>query len=533
MIIPTTAASVLQNHTTLKVECPDRIYMNVYMPRLQTDLGVVGFFRKHRGAKFASSALMEPISRDFEAQIKKFIAKEQVPVIRFVKGQRKDDIAKEHLASFTKQEGVLFVGKAQEKAYVFRTEKRRNPQTGSTYPWIVRSSVMVMYYYFYCVDRDFGPFFIKFCSYFPYNGKLCINGHEYVKRQLTQEGIAYTPLDNGIESCEDPDRLQQICDELDDRKIESLFGKWLKILPNAFPQSDYDAGYHYQLSLLQVEFSLTLVLDRPLSGRIFFEQVIKENLDIGRPDNVQLIFNRRISKRTPGRFRTRVITEGVVPSIHLDYKHSRVKIYFKEGRALRIETTVNDTRDFGIGKRLANLSVLRKIGFQANRRVLDVIRISQAPALEERTLAMMQEPLVVNGARTSAMPFASAAAQRLLQPLPLFRLQPNGFDNRDLREEIARLEGRPPDSISQGRMSYILRRLKLRGLIRRIPNTHRYEVTDLGLAVALFYTMAYNRILRPGLAEIADIQQPTQLAKAFRSVQNAMDHHCSRLKAAA
>ena len=82
-------------------------------------------------------------------------------------------------------------------------------------------------------------------------------------------------------------------------------------------------------------------------------------------------------------------------------------------------------------------------------------------------------------------------------------------------------------------MSYILRRLKLRGLIRRIPNTHRYEVTDLGLAVALFYTMAYNRILRPGLAEIADIQQPTQLAKAFRSVQNAMDHHCSRLKAAA
>ena len=114
--------------------------------------------------------------------------------------------------------------------------------------------------------------------------------------------------------------------------------------------------------------------------------MIRENLDIGRPDQVQLIFERRITRRTPGRFRTRVLTEGVTPALHIDYKHSRIKQYHKEGRALRTETTINDTRDFGIGKRLFNLPALRRrIGFQANRRLWDVQRITvRATALRMR-----------------------------------------------------------------------------------------------------------------------------------------------------
>lgn len=534
MIIPKTVSNVLEEHITLKVECIDRIYLNVYMPQLQTELGVVGFFRKHRNAKFASSALMDPISRAFVDAITKFVRKKEIPVVQFAKHQRKDDIMKEHLARFTGEEGILFVGKAQEKARVFRTEKRRNPQTGMTYPWIVRSTAMVNYYYFYCVDRDFGPFFIKFCSYFPYTGKLCINGHEYVKRQLRKEGIAYTPLDNGIAACENPERLKQLCDELDEQKIESFFGKWLAILPNPFTQEDRDAGYHYQLSLLQIEFSLTLMLDRPVAGRIFFEQIIKENLDIGRPDQVQLIFQRRINKRTPGRFRTRIITEGVVPSLHLDYKNSRIKMYYKEGRALRIEITINNTRDFGIGKRLTNLPALRKIGFQANRRLLEVQRISQDPIVGDDTLQMMQQPLVVNGVRTSALPFANQAAQDLLQALPIFRLNADGFDTKQLRTHLAQLQGKQPHQISQGAMSYNLRRLRLRGLIERIPKTHRYQVTELGLRVALFYTKAYNRILRPGMAEITQIgnHANTRLATAYNNLSKAMNNHCGTLKIA-
>jgi hypothetical protein len=200
-----------------------------------------------------------------------------------------------------------------------------------------------------------GPFSLKFCTYFPYNAKLCLNGHEYVKRQLGNRGIPYEALDNGILSCDDPTRVQALCDGMSAEKIDGLLRKWFRKLPHPFTAKDRQAGYRYQISILQAEFSLTQVLDRPVTGRTFFEEVIGENLDIGRPSQVQLIFDRRVTRRTPGKFRTRVITDGVVPSLHVDYKNSRVKQYHKEGRALRTETTINNTRDFGIGKLLKNL----------------------------------------------------------------------------------------------------------------------------------------------------------------------------------
>ncbi|WP_344449882.1 hypothetical protein, partial [Acrocarpospora macrocephala] len=251
-------------------------------------------------------------------------------------------------------------------------EKRRDAD-GESYPWIVKTTAMVNHWYFYLVDADFGPLFIKFAGYFPYNAKLCLNGHEYAKRQAAKAQIGFTALDNGFAAADDPAAIQRICDELDTARIDAVLRKWLALLPHPFTAADRAAGYRYEISVLQAEFSLTQMLDRPVTGRIFFEQVIRDNLGIGRPDQVSLIFDRKILHRarrpTPGRFRTRIITAGVTPSLHIDYKSSRIKQYHKEGRALRTETTINNTYDFGIGRKLTNLPALREIGFSANRRL--------------------------------------------------------------------------------------------------------------------------------------------------------------------
>jgi hypothetical protein len=535
MSIPQTVTEVLRQHVTLEVESIDRMYLNVYVPQLQHERGVVAFFRYHRGQTFASSALMAPISQAFVAAINAFVQEHQIPLITFQKGQRKDNIAAEHLARFQPEEGVLFVGKAQEKITTFRTEKRRNPETGRTYPWIVRSTAPVNQYYFYCVDCDFGPFFLKFSSYFPYNAKLCLNGHEYAKHQLDRAGIAYEALDNGFLSCADPARLQAICDELSADKIDALLRKWLARLPHPFNSADHKAGYGYDLSILQAEFALTQVLDRPLSGRVLFEDLLRENLDLGRPDQVQLIFDRRVTRRTPGRFRTRVITQGVTPSLYIDYKHSRIKQYHKEGRALRTETTINDTRDFAIGKRLCNLSALRKVGFSANRRLLDVQRLSHDCYIGEDAFNRVNHPVEVNGQRAAALRFAAPCTQALLSGLVVFRLLPDGFRNADLREHLAVLLGQDPQSMTQGRMTYHLRRLRLHGLIERMDGTHRYRVTEAGLRLALFFTRTYARILRPGLSQVMP-EAPagdSALRRQFDQLEAAMDTWVERAKLAA
>ena len=334
MKLPHSVCEVLREHVVLESECIDRMYLNVYVPQLQRIGGVVWYLRGHLGQRFASTAGVAPKTDAFVANIERFVAEQGVEMVSFAKHQRKDDVTQQYLQQFDADEGVLYVGRAQEKARVVRTERRRSATTGMTYPWVVDGSAMVNHYYFYCVDEDFGPFFLKFCSYFPYNAKLCINGNEYAKCQLRKRGIEFEALDNGVLSCADPKALQRICDGLDDKKIDRLLRKWLARLPHPFDRRDRMAGYRYGVSILQAEFALTQVLDRPVAGRIFFEQVIRENLDIGRPGQVQLIFDRRVSRRTPGRFRTRVITEGVTPSLHVDYKRSRIKQYHKEGPGL-------------------------------------------------------------------------------------------------------------------------------------------------------------------------------------------------------
>src|SRR3984893_15330996 len=498
-MIAQSVADILSHHVKLSVEGIDRMYLNVFVPKLQHEAGIVGFFREHRGQPLPSAALMQPMSRAFVAKLESFTAQHEIPLVQFRNGKRKEDGMKERPLKPQKEEGVVFVGTAQEKTPVFRTEKRRNPKTGQPYPWIVRSTAMVNHYYIYAVDHNFGPFFLKFCSYFPFNAKLCLNGHEYAKRQLAQEGIAFEALDNGVLSCAAPARLQKICDGLSAERIDGFLRKWLRLLPHPFTGADRQGGHRYGISLLQAEFSLTPVLDRPVHGRLFFEQVIRENLDLGRPEEVQLIFNRKINRRTPGRFRTRILNQDVTPSWNVYYKNARIKQYHKENRALRTETTINNTYDFGIGKRLHNLPKLREVGFAANRRLLDVERLSHDCMLTEDTF-QANGPVAAGRQRASGLRFADARTQSLLHALIPFRLLANGFRCADLRHHLVILSGPDPQSISQGAITYQLRRLRLHGLIERQPNSFRYRVTEFGLRVALFFTRTYNRILRPGLA---------------------------------
>ncbi len=201
------------------------------MPKLQYEGEMASFFRYHRGATFASSALMAPMTDAFVAAIKAYAEVNEIPLVRFVKGQRKDDVAAEYLARLNQEEGVLFIGVAQEKVRFFRTEKWRNPETGQSYlglcvrrPWSTSTTSMPL-------TRTLA-LFLEFCSYFTYNGRLCINGHEYAKRQLSQRGIGYEALDNGFLTCEDLEQLQAICDGLGPAKIDSLVRKWLASCPS-------------------------------------------------------------------------------------------------------------------------------------------------------------------------------------------------------------------------------------------------------------------------------------------------------------
>ncbi len=516
-------ATIIHDHVSLSVRCVDRLYLHAYMPKLQTAGGLCYFLHDHLGYPLPSPALFRPLHDRFVAAVDAFAARHEIPVVRFASGERKDDVVAPYRAAFEGGEGVVVLGVAQEKMRSFKAHARRGPGAKVTFDFS-RQSVAVNHYYFYLQDRDWGPAFLKIGTYLPYPVKLCLNGHEWVKQQLRRRCIPFTSLDNGFLRCADAEALQATCDHLGARDVQAFFDRWSHRLPWPMTAQDRAAGYDHRLAICQLEVSLTQVFDRPIEGRRFFEAVIRENLDLGRPDRIGLLFPRRLTRRTPPPtygYRTRVITEGVQPSLHVEYKSSHVKQYFKQQRALRTETTINNPNDFGVNKGIDNLPYLRDLGHQVNRKLLEVERLGHHCVLTQGALDRLQSPTVEAGQRAPALRFGDPRVMALLQAVTAFAHLPCGFRNRDLRPSVAALLGRP---YTASQMSYDLRRLRLKGLIHRIPGTHRYTATTYGLKAAFFYSKLYLRILRPHWAALlpADDLLPRPLRDALNQLDAAI-----------
>lgn len=520
-------AELLDGHVSLDVECFDRLYVNAYVPTLQTSGGTAYFLRDHRGHPIPSPALFRPIGDAFRNAITTFATDNDIPVIRFQARERKLDTVRPLLEQAT-EPGVVCHGMAQETQRVtMGADCRRDPESGIPHYSFKKVDRRVTVFYSYIFDDDWGPCFIKLCADFPYPGKLWCNCHEWVKRQLDKQDIAYDALANGFAGVEDEGALRRLCNRVSPRKVQALFERWVKVIPLPLTEVDRAAGYDWELSMNQVEFSRTLVLDRPSRARAFFEHVIQDNLDLGRPEQVELIFDRRVQANTPGHFYTRVVTTGVEPRISIGYKQSRVKEYLKEGRAIRIETVINSPTDIGVKRRIRHLGRLGAVCRQVNRRILDVQRVASAPSMTRSEFQRVTLPDGSAGQRTVALRYGDPRAMALMAALTLCLHHVSGFTNKSLRPLVATLLGKP---YRPSQMSYDLWRLKGKGLIQRLPHTHTYVLTAAGTRVAMFYSKSFARVIDPLFAAAApDVpaRASPELRAALRVIDQTIDTYTS------
>src|SRR6266567_1428482 len=528
-----TAGELLDGHTVLDIECLDRIYLNAYVPILQSSGQVVAFMTQHLAMPIPSPALMEKTGTKFRRAVESFASANGIPWVRFGKGDRKIDVMQPYLdrQAAAGRSGVAAVGVAQEFQRVWSAYQRDTQAAAPQYTF-AKADRRVTCYYFYLWDEDFDSAFIKVCAYFPYPAKIWVNGHEWAKRQALKAGIGFTALSNGFASCDDPAGLQAICDRLQPGTIEVFAQRWLHRLPMPFGSKDHDAGYWWELSMRQVEVSRTIVFDAPRRARPFFEALIADNLDIGRPENVEIIFGRRVRCDTPGTFRTAIDRPAIDPDdkgvvVNIFYKHSRVRQYLKDGRALRIETVVNCPRDLGCNARLPNLAELQAKARACNRRILETERAGQGTVLASPAFERVAHPSAdAEGRRTPALRFGDPRVMALAGALCQTLLAATGFTNKNLRVLIA---GLLCSAYTPGQMTYDLRRLRLNGLIRRLPHTNRYTLTEDGIRIAVFYTKVYNRLLVP-LTAANQPQAPPELRAALSAITRHVDDYADRAR---
>ena len=514
-------AELIDGHVALEIECLDRIYLNAYVPKLQVGGQVARFLTDHLGYQIASPALFARIGNRFRADVKQFATDCGIPLIRFGKRDRKIDVVRPLLTAAQRdgRTGVVAIGVAQEFQNVMIGVKRPTRAGKAVYFAFHKQDRRVTCYYFYVFDDDFGPGFIKLCAYFPYPGKVWINGHEWAKRQATKAGIAHRALSNGFAACDDPAAVQAICDRLGPDQINAFFQRWLRVIPTPLTAQDRAAGYWWELSLRQVEVSRTLVFDAPRRARALFEAVVRDNLDVGRPHEVELIFSGRPTRmgrprKQPETFKTKIVTEGVDVTVNVFYKNSRIKQYLKDGRAWRIETVINSPDDLGVARRLVNLPELQTKARAANRRILDVQRAGQGCAIGADLFERLQQPYIREGRRTGALRFGDPRAMALAGALCLTLHAVTGVTNRSLRAHVAGLLG---TTYTANQMSYDLARLRLHGLIRRLDGQHRYTITDAGRRYAVFYTKLANRVVAPLFASDQP-NTPAPLRRALATI---------------
>ena len=520
---------VLEGHVALELECVDRLYLNAYVPNLQVGGQVHTFFTRHRGRPIASPALMAQIGNGFVREVKAFAAANEIPILRLVKpdrsrwDDRKLDHVRPHLERAEREGrfGVVAIVSAQEFQWVFGG--RNSPEQPGAGVWFKfdKAERRVGVYYFYVLDPEFGPGFIKICTYFPYPAKVWLNGHEWAKRQATRAGIAFTPLSNGFASCEQPSQLQALCDRFGPSDVQAFFDRWMAVIPTPLGQSDRAAGYWWELSMRQVEVSRTLVFDDPRRARRFFEALVADNIDVGRPEQVAIVFARQVRTTTKEPFRSRIFSAGSDVKIDFAYKHSRVKQYLKDGRALRIEAVINKPWDLGVLARLEHLPELVAKARQVTRRLLMIERAGQDCAIGNALFERIHQPYAREGQRTGAFRFGDPRATALAGALATTLHAVTGFSNKSLRGHVAGHLGR---EYTCSQMSYDLRRLRLHGLIQRVPSRNTYTLTPDGIRVAVFYTKLQNRLLGPLLD--AD-KPPAQLTvrRALATLEHAVNDY--------
>jgi hypothetical protein len=516
---PVTVNDVLDGHVRLDVECLDRIYLNGYLGNLQV-AGQLVMFLRHRGFPIPSGACLQQIGEAFRRRVESYVRANHIPVVKLKAADRNIEVMRPYLerAATSGRSQVAAVGVAQEIQRVFLARKRDTDPAGCPQFSFDKGDRRVTVYYFYLFDADFGPAFIKVCTYCPWPIKVWINGHEWAKRQATMAGLGFSELSNGFASCEDPAALQAICDRLGPGTIEVFFARWLARLPLPLGPADRDTGYWWELSMAQVETSRTIVFTQPRYARGFFEALVTDNLDVGRPDTIELVFDRQVRSTTDGEFKTKIVTRGTEITINAFYKHSRLKQYLKDGRALRIETVINAPNDLGCQRRLRNLDQLQTKARACNTRLLQAERVGQGCHLANPVFERIAHPSVTtDGRRAAAMRFGDSRVQALAGALCHSLCAVTGITNRSLRALMTGLLDAP---YTTTQASYDLTRLRHNGLIARRPHANTYDLTGDGLRFAVFYTKIHNRVLAP----LFTSDQP-QAPPHLRDALHTLDHH--------
>jgi hypothetical protein len=477
--------------------CFDRILFNAIIQPLQKPPVIVGWLDQFRKVPSITRKYFRQVSEEYHRWVEDRAKRDKVKVVEPPKGVRREELVEPFYRRLGDDLGIAVILKSREQS---RVAVSYATKTGGNrievYPRFVWQ------YYFYLQDLDFGKMFVRICPYFPFNARVCINGHEWLARRMKEEDISFRQQGNAFLTCSDPERLQNLSERFSARNITACAHRWLAQLVPFF--TDFErrkGGCGHRLFVSQVEYCTNLVFRRRVRLDRMAERLLDLNRTIGRPDKLATLFGRRITKRYRGGLKTQIADYHLGnPVIRSDYKRGSVKQYVRDHLMLRTETTSYQTRDLGVAKSVEHLGDLRRAMRSVNERYLDVQQDVLETYVDRGEMNRLRQPsLSAAGRRTPGLKIDDPRLLALMQALTRFShlAQGDTFRTRDLHEPTADALGQTTQTYKLSQLRYDLAKLRAKGLVEKVKGTQTYHLTHQGFRICVLFLKLFHRIYAP------------------------------------
>lgn len=516
--------------------CFDRILLNAVIQVLQSPARVVGFLKNRRQVESLTPAYFKSVSTDYHQFVQALAEERNLQILEPPKGVRREEWVEPFYQGLRGHAGMAVILKSRENARVAVSFPSRGHH-------IELCHRFVWQYYFYLQDADCGRMFVRVCPYFPFNARVCLNGHEWLACQLRQEGLAFQQCGNAFRTCAHPERLQELADQFSAQDILACGHRWLaQLVPFFTEQERRHQGFGYRLFVSQVEYCTNLVFERRAALDRLHERLLDLNRTIGCPDKVAVLFGRRITKRTDAGLKTQILDHGLGPPvIRSEYKSSSLKQYVRDHLVLRTETTSYHTPDLGVGKNVENLDALRQKMAASNERYLDVQQDVLETFVDRGQLEQLRQPTVSpSGRRTPGLKVDDPRLLAVLQALTCFAYLAGTecFRSRDLHQQAAEALGKTPETYTLAQMRYDLAKLRAKGLVERVARTQTYRLIPEGYRLAVLYLKLFHKIYAPLTAGVREPlaeddclppERRGKLDRLYAAVDRALQQLCEQV----
>lgn len=538
---------LLGNAVQFAYTCWDRIVLNGYIERLQRPENLIYFFHDVVGITCIEPAVLAQRTDAYKTWVRRVAEEQDIPVLAAPpappKGVHKEDFVEPFYRRMKRTEGVACVltSLEQGRTFVSYTPQWTPPSGDATYRFIKACHKRFLHYYWYVLDPVMGPMSVRVASYFPFNVTCYFNGHSFVAQELTRASVRFRKADNAFIGVADVDALQAAADRLSPALLQRRCAYWVRRLVPTFTATEREAlqpGYRYTMA--QMELATDVVFKRSAPLRTLFQRACELGVLVGGAERTTHLFGRRIDRRYQGKLQTVLDQRDAGrPVLRWYYQTSFAKNYVRGDqhgdRILRAETCSNDTRHFGVGRRLENLPLLRDKLAATNERTLALQAELMTSSVDTGLLAALAKPTIVGLRRVPGLRLHDDRVIRLLDTL----LHPAAFagewTTRELHTRVLARHRLADHDYRLSQLRYDLAKLRAKGLVHRVGRTRRYRLTPQGAKLGVLLVKLRTRLFGPlaTLATQPSTRRPAlddnAVDAAFHQVDSALDQLCIAL----